>query len=215
MSLECSARQGDLDPGDGDSGLGQFEWSPVTGDWSWTDGLYRIYGYAPRSIEPTLERFLQHKDPRDMARIDAVFARCLAQGGPFSCYHRIIDAQGKRKIVVVVGYGERDAKDTRTVRMHGFMVDVTASGEQETSAALQAALKNRAGIEQVKGAIMLVHGLEADAAFALLRSHSQVYNKKVAAIVADLLVAFTTRPEEESVSRGELDQMLWDAAHRN
>ncbi|MFL6028166.1 MAG: PAS and ANTAR domain-containing protein [Nocardioidaceae bacterium] len=215
MSLESSACEADLEVVEDDSRVGRFEWNPLTGDWSWTDGLYRLYGYEPHSIEPTLERFLQHKDPRDMARIDAVFARCLAHGGPFSCYHRIIDARGKRKIVVVVGYGERDAEDSRTVLMHGFMVDVTASGEQETSAALQAALKNRAGIEQVKGAIMLVHGLEADAAFALLRSHSQVYNKKVAAIVADLLVAFATRPEEESVTRGELDQMLWDAAHRN
>jgi hypothetical protein len=124
-----------------------------------------------------------------------------------------IDAQGKHKIVVVVGYGERDADNTRTVLMHGFMVDVTASGQRETSEALQAALKNRGAIEQVKGAIMLVHGLDEDAAFALLRGHSQVYNKKVAAIVTDLLDAFRNRSSSETISRGELDRMLWDAAH--
>jgi hypothetical protein len=213
MSLESIASQASVDAIEGGSGVGQFEWNTDTGAWSWSDGMFRIYGYAPQAVEPSLDRFLQHTDPRDMSRIDGVFDRCLSEGGPFSCYHRIIDAQGKHKIVVVVGYGERDADDTRTVLMHGFMVDVTASGQRETSEALQAALKNRGAIEQVKGAIMLVHGLDEDAAFALLRGHSQVYNKKVASIVAELLEAFRNRPSSEAISRGELDRMLWDAAH--
>ena len=59
--------------------------------------------------------------------------RCLSEGGPFSCYHRIIDAHGKHKTVVVVGFGERDDSDTKTVRMHGFMVDVSP-GIREGSA---------------------------------------------------------------------------------
>ena len=213
MSLESIANQASVDALEGGYGVGQFEWNTETGAWSWSDAMFRIYGYEPRAVEPSLERFLQHKDPQDMARIDSVFDRCLSEGGPFSCYHRIIDVKGKHKIVVVVGYGERDDADSRTVLMHGFMVDVTASGQRETSEALQAALKNRGAIEQVKGAIMLVHGLDEDAAFALLRGHSQVYNKKVAAIVADLLDAIRNRSGSESISRGELDRMLWDAAH--
>ena len=194
-------------------GVGRFTWEVPTGGWWWSEDLYRIYGYEPGTIEPSLDAFLQHKHPQDLARIDAVFNRCLSEGGPFSCWHRIIDATGKQRTVVVVGYGERDEADENTVRMHGFMVDVTQSGQQDTNAALEAALKNRAGIDQVKGAIMVVHGLDADAAFALLRGHSQAYNKKVADIVADVLVAFQERPSSESITRAELDQMLWTAAH--
>ena len=195
------------------SGVGRFTWDVLSGSWWWSDDLFRLYGYQPGTVEPSMEAFLRHKHPKDLARIDAVFNRCLEEGGPFSCWHRIIDATGKQRTVVVVGHGDRDEDDTRTVRMQGFMVDVTQSGQQDTNAALEAALKNRAGIDQVKGAIMLVHGLDADAAFALLRGHSQVYNKKVSAIVADLLVAFEQRPSTEGITRGELDRMLWDAAH--
>ena len=195
------------------SGIGQFKWDLVENSWWWSDGMYEVYGYEPRGVEPTLDVFRQHKDPRDMARIDAVFDRCLTEGGPFSCYHRIIDARGKRKTVVVVGYGDRDEADVRTALMHGFMVDLTASGQQDTSEALQAALKSRGTIEQVKGAIMLMHGLDADAAFAVLRGHSQVYNKKVASIAHDVVAAFRARPSKESITRGELDRILWDAAH--
>lgn len=195
------------------SPVGRFEWNPGSDHWWWSDGLYRLYGYEPRSVEPTMERFVQHKDPQDRARIDAVFARALSQGGPFSCYHRIFDVRGRRRTVVVVGYGDRNLEDTHTVCMHGFMVDVTAAGREETNAALEATLQTRAGIEQVKGALMVVHRLSADAAFEVLRGHSQVYNKKLSSIVAEVLAAIGRRDGSEEISRAGLDRLLWDASH--
>jgi hypothetical protein len=198
----------------GEPAVGEFEWDTVTSVWWWSDALCHLYGYEPAAAKPSLKTFLQHKDPRDKARIDAVFNRCLAKGGPFSCYHRIIDARGKGKTVVVVGHGIRDAEDTRTVLMHGFMVNVTASVQQEASAALQAALTNRAAIEQVKGALMAVHNLDADAAFAVLRGYSQVSDKRVSAVAEAALMALRERGEADSISRHELDQILWNAGHQ-
>ncbi len=193
--------------------VGRYEWDIKAGSWWWSDSMYRLYGYEPESVEPSMERFLKHKHPNDMARIDAVFDRALSKGGPFSCYHRIIDARGKQRTVVVVGYSNRNPQDTETLSMEGFMVDVTEGTRHETNEALRVLLRTRAGIEQVKGALMLVHGLDDDGAFEVLRSHSQVYNKKLSAVVADLLAMFRHRDTAESISRGELDQMLWDAAH--
>src|SRR5688500_7282499 len=101
--------------------VGEFTWDTVTDAWWWSDDLYRLYGYEPGSVKPGMERFLHHKDPRDKARIDAVFSRCLDEGGPFSCYHRINDANGDQKTVVAIGFGRRDAEDTKTVEMQGFL----------------------------------------------------------------------------------------------
>ncbi len=78
---------------------------------------------------------------------------------------------------------------------------------------MSSALENRAGIEQIKGAVRLVYGLDADAACALPRGYSQVYNTKLATIVAAALMAFRERGTAESVTRGHLDRLLWDAAH--
>lgn len=214
MRLERAAGRASAAATDDSAAVGRFRWDIEGDSWWWSDELYGLYGYEPGSIEPTMEAFLRHKHPQDLARIDAVFNRCKSEGGPFSCWHRIIDATGRQRTVVVVGFGDRDETDSKTVRMHGFMVDVTSSGQQDTDAALEAALKNRAGIDQVKGAIMLLHGLDADAAFALLRGHSQIYNKKVSALVADLLVAFEQRSDSEGITRAEFDQMLWAAAQR-
>jgi hypothetical protein len=199
----------------GQPGVGEFEWDILTNAWWWSDALCHLYGYEPEAAKPSLRTFLRHKDPRDRARIDAVFNRCLAKGGPFSCYHRIIDARGRGRTVVVVGDGIRDAEDTRTVLMHGFMVDVTASVQREASAALQAALTNRAAIEQVKGALMAVHSLDADAAFAVLRGYSQVADKKVSALAEGAVIAFGERGDADGITRSELDQMLWNAAHQH
>jgi hypothetical protein len=193
--------------------VGQFTWDTVADAWWWSDGLFRLYGYEPGAVTPSLEHFLQHKDPRDLARIDAVFSRSLGEGGPFSCYHRIVDAQGRGKVVVAVGFGTRDAADTRTVSVQGFLVDVSHSSRQDAEASLQLALEARAGIEQVKGAIMLVHGLDATAAYEVLRGYSQIYNTKLSTIVATVLAAFRQRESSESVRRIELDRMLWDAVH--
>ena len=192
--------------------IGQFTWDTVADVWWWSEDLYRLYGYRPAAVEPTLERFLQHKDPRDRAQIDMVFTRCAQEGGPFSCYHRIIDAHGIHKTVVAIGFGDRNVAGTHTDVMQGFLVEVSSSDDPDTEAALQSVLHSRAPIEQVKGALMLVHGLTADAAFSLLRGYSQVYNKKVAAIVTAVLEAFQARPMTSAVSRAELDRILWDAA---
>jgi hypothetical protein len=192
--------------------VGRFSWNTVTDVWWWSDDLYRLYGYASGAVEPTLERFLQHKDPRDRARIDEVFSRCAQQGGPFSCHHRIIDARGIHKTVVAIGFGHRDAGDTHTDVMQGFLVEVSARDDLESEAALQSLLRSRAPVEQVKGALMLIYGLTADAAFSVLRGYSQVYNVKVAAIVAAVLAAFQARPATNTLSRAELDRILWDAA---
>lgn len=194
------------------AGVGEFRWDTTTDVWWWSDGLYRLLGYEPLAVEPSMDRFLHHKDPRDRAKVEAVFDQCLAEGGAFSCYHHIIDAQSRRRTVVAVGQGDRDTADTRTVAINGFLVDVTASGRQETNAALQAALQHRAGIEQVKGILMLVHGLDPDAAFGVLRGHSQLYNAKVSAIVVELLKLIGERGGMQAITRSGVDRMLQDAA---
>ena len=59
-------------------------------------------------------------------------------------------------------------------------------------ATLQAKFANLAAIEQAKGALMVTYGLTADAAFDLLRFHSQTRNVKLRAIAAELVDRLST-----------------------
>ena len=191
-------------------GAGEFRWDVPSGAWWWSDALYELLGYQPGAVRASLELFLHHKDPADRARVDMVIDRCLQNGGPFSCYHHILDTNGKRKTVVAVGRGDRDTDDTQTVTIHGFMVDVTAGSRADTTIALESALVHRAAIEQVKGMVMLTHQLDADAAFDLLVGHSMITNTKLTTIVTTVLDRVADRTATEMVTRADLDALLAD-----
>jgi len=84
--------------------------------------------------------------------------------------------------VVVVGdelhNGEGDVIGT-----HGFYVDVTPTNDQErediVTARLAEIAEQRASIEQAKGMLMLVYGIDDAAAFELLKWLSQQENVKL------------------------------------
>jgi len=192
------------------SGAGEFRWDVPSGGWWWSDALYELLGHQPGAVPASLELFLQHKDPADRARVDMVIDRCVQNGGPFSCYHHILDARGKRKTVVAVGRGDRNSDDTQTVLIQGFMVDVTGGSRADTTIALESALVHRAAIEQVKGMVMLTHQLDADAAFELLVGHSMITNTKLTTIVTTVLDRVTRRSAAEEITRADLDALLAD-----
>ena len=76
--------------------------------------------------------------------------------------------------------------------------------------ALQGRLDTLPAIEQAKGALMLTYGLTADAAFDLLRFHSQHGNVKIRAIAAQLTSLISASPSSaEAITR--FDRLLADA----
>lgn len=65
----------------------------------------------------------------------------------------------------------------------------------DLAAQLHEAMASRAPIEQAKGILMAAHGLDADAAFNLLRTHSQNTNTKLHDLARTFLADHTgTRP---------------------
>jgi hypothetical protein len=109
-------------------------------------------------------------------------AAVLATGAPYCCRHRIIDARQRERTVVTIGQGTLD-EDGSVIDVHGYFVDITNAQGAATAAdvdlAVQASAATRADIEQAKGALMLVHGITAVDAFAVLQWHSQHANIKL------------------------------------
>jgi AmiR/NasT family two-component response regulator len=58
-------------------------------------------------------------------------------------------------------------------------------------------MQTRAPIEQAKGVLMAIHGVDADQAFDMLRRHSQDTNVPVRVIAADFLEKTTTTSQAE------------------
>ena len=74
---------------------------------------------------------------------------------------------------------------------------------------------HRAVIEQVKGILMVVYSIDADAAFDLLKWRSQETNVKLRTLAEPLLADFLTpRADETMPTQPTFDQLLLTAHER-
>ena len=185
--------------------IGRFVFHVLEKRWEWDDDVYRIHGYEPGSVEPTNELFLLHKHEDDRQRVEDCFAEAAETGEPFTIYYRILVDGTERRVIVT---GEGVSEGALVTRLTGYYVDLTPEFAAESSAAADAAVAASAAardtIEQAKGVLMLAYGLDADAAFAMLKWWSRNRNVKVRD-VADRLLAVA---REGHVSHPGLRRLL-------
>ena len=169
---------------------GRFSYDAATGKWDWDDEVFRIHGYAPGSVKPTTDLVMDSKHPEDRERVLAVLERASQTGDPFAISYRILAADDTERRVVLVGEGGM-CQPGDTALVQGYYIDLSADVEQivghEIHDAVEATVEARLAIEQAKGAIMLAYGLDADAAFAMLRWWSRNRNVKVRDLAARLV----------------------------
>jgi diguanylate cyclase (GGDEF)-like protein/PAS domain S-box-containing protein len=121
--------------------FGSWEWLLADDTVSWSDQLYRIFGFDPpngtRTFEVTLATYLDrvHADDRD--RIQAAIERALSDRKPFRFEHRIVRPTGEIRMVRCQGEPVVDSATARIARVVGVCQDVTelASVEQARSEA--------------------------------------------------------------------------------
>ncbi|MBI5086355.1 MAG: response regulator [Acidobacteria bacterium] len=74
--------------------LGAFEWDLVTGRMVWSDETYRIHGFSPGSVEPSIDLALSVIHPDDRERMRSVIAGDGARPRGASLEFRIIRPDG-------------------------------------------------------------------------------------------------------------------------
>lgn len=193
---------------------GAFSYTIATRQWWWSDDLYRIHGFEPGDVVPTTDLLVAHKHPDDAAVATAIILNAFTSGEPFALWHRIIDARLRTRFVVSVGDGVRD-EDGELVEVRGYMVDVTGSKRSQTAREVDEAVRRsaetRGTIEQAKGVLMAVLGLDADSAFELLRRSSQNANVKVRELAERLLVTMEQMRADGLDPRKAVDEVLADS----
>ncbi|BBX65826.1 transcription antitermination regulator [Mycobacterium saskatchewanense] len=164
--------------------------------WEWSEQVQRMHGYTPGSVTPTTELVLSHKHPDDRGHVATTIDQIQNTRAAFSTRHRIIDANGRVRHVVVVGDRLLDDRGD-VIGTHGFYIDVSPPSEQSEQAdedAVTARLaeisESRAGIEQTKGMLMLVYNISDTAAFDLLKWLSQEANVKLRSLAEQIAEDF-------------------------
>jgi hypothetical protein len=171
----------------------RFEYQ-VEGDrWSWSGGLHELHGVSSDQ-EPTTQLILRRMIESDRPVMLSRFRDHLQHEGSYSCVYRMTDPQGQIRRLMFVGHSEAVAGTVE--RLSGIVVDLTEPMREHAREAVAASAKHRAAIEQAKGVLMVSFGMDADAAFSLLRTYSNHGNVKLA-ILAERIVAGIADPASD------------------
>ncbi|WP_373864777.1 PAS and ANTAR domain-containing protein [Nocardia pseudovaccinii] len=193
------------------SAVGSFRFWFASRRWEWSPEVYRMHGYRPGEIEPTTELLLAHKHPDDREHVAERIARSVDRGEPFSSRHRFIDTSGAEHNVMVVADRILD-DDGRPVGTTGFYIDLSATLAEAEREALEVRLpeliESRAVIEQAKGVLMRLYGINAEQAFKVLIWRSQETNIKLRVLAEQLIAELATVPAPEPATRATFDHVL-------
>jgi PAS domain S-box-containing protein len=110
--------------------IGSWEWDVVTGVVAWSDELYRIYGFEPRSRLITLDFFLSCLHPEDITEVRRRVGEAIERGGRFQWLERIVRADGSVRELDTIG----DAlcgDGRRVTSLVGTCRDVTEDRERD------------------------------------------------------------------------------------
>ncbi len=103
VEVKTEARERQLEAAQAITHVGSWEWDVRTGTVVWSDELYRIYGFAPRSRPVTLELFLSSLHPDDRIRIRGEIEGAIERKGRFAYRERIIRPDGSIRVLDTIG----------------------------------------------------------------------------------------------------------------
>jgi ANTAR domain-containing protein/PAS domain-containing protein len=192
--------------------------------WEWSPEVEQIHGYDAGTTTPTTELLMSHKHPDDFPKVAEAVEYVRATRDAISTRHRIIDARGRTREVIVVSEQLLDDADT-AIGLSGFYIDVTPTPrsaaraerdhEQAVTEAVAGIAESREVIDQAKGMLMLIYQVDADKAFDLLKWRSQATNVKLRHLAQQLVKEFMAVGQDKGVpARAAYDRTLLTAHTR-
>lgn len=197
--------------------VGSFRFWFTTDRWEWSPELYRLHGYDPGEIEPTTELLIKHKHPDDHHDIAEAITRSIDQGEPFSSHHRFLDTAGGEHNVMVVADRIFNSEG-RPVGTTGFYIDLSderADAQRDVlNVRMPEMVHARALIEQAKGVLMRIYGINANQAFRVLVWRSQETNTKLRDLAEQILLDLQQLPPPPAATVAAFDHLLLTAHER-
>lgn len=112
--------------------LGSWESNLQTGAETWSDEVYRIFGFAPRTFVPTRERFLERVHPDDTLRVRQRWQEVIARETGFDFEFRTVRPSGEERFLRARGEIHRDESGV-AVTLTGTLLDFTERKQVELS----------------------------------------------------------------------------------
>ena len=112
--------------------LGNWDWHVESGEFYWSDEVFRIFGFEPGAFVPTYETFLKLVHPADKPDVNRSINEALYERKPYQIEHRISLPSGGERFVAQ--QGEVTYSDTgKPHRMVGTVQDITIRRQSEAA----------------------------------------------------------------------------------
>jgi len=144
--------------------LGSWELDLVSGQLTWSDEVYRLFGLQPQEFGATYEAFLEHVYPDDRAAVDEAYTGSLRENrDAYELEHRLVRADtGEVRLVHERCEHVRDATGN-LLRSEGMVHDITDRKRAEQALAQSAAETQRWAAElettlrTIPNAVVILH----------------------------------------------------------
>jgi PAS domain S-box-containing protein len=133
--LERRAQQ--LDEAEHLVDVGSFDWYVQRNELHWSEQHFRLWGYEPGTVVPTLELFQRHLHPDDAQRVSDLLQQALLGRTGYDCMHRVQRSDGSVRVVRARGTVRFD-DEGRAQRMIGAVLDITERVQAEDTLRLHA-----------------------------------------------------------------------------
>jgi PAS domain S-box-containing protein len=105
--------------------LGNWEWDIETGTLSWSDEIFRIFGWEPQSFVPDYEHFIRMIHPEDREKVQDALAQAIGdEAVDYRVDHRVVLEDKTVRYIQENGQVSRNAGG-QAVRMIGTVLDIT------------------------------------------------------------------------------------------
>ncbi len=112
--------------------LGNWDWNIATGEFHWSDEVFRIFGLRPGDFSPTYESFLGFVRQDDKLLVNRAINEALYERKPYQIEYRITLANGEERYVDCQAEVTYDRADY-PMRMVGTIQDITTRRKAEVS----------------------------------------------------------------------------------
>ena len=176
--------------------LGSWSWDVPSGDLTWSNETFRIFGHKPSAIQASYEAFVAAVHPDDREAVQNAVTKALESHQPYDIEHRVQHADGT--VLYVHEQGQAlYADDGAPLRMDGTVRDVTARRESEN--AMRASERRFRSMVENAGDAIYIHDR-----YGMIRDINQVACEQTG----------YTRDELLSLSGSQLDAVIaFDTLH--
>lgn len=133
-ALDAARIAGELDLSQGVAQVGSWVLDPRTMVFTWSREMYRVMGYEPGSVTPSVELVLGMVHPDDRDRVAGIIETGFATGEPYAMTHRLVRNDGELRTVHVAARFSEPA-DGIGPQLFGTVQDITDLVQAQESVA--------------------------------------------------------------------------------